>query len=55
VFKRLENGIFGTMLAGLSLAAPAVRINNLWMTCDQAVGRGWTQFLVFGPIPASVK
>src|SRR5436190_10516961 len=47
--SRLKSGV-----SWLPCAPPGTAVsNNLWMTCGYPVGRGWTQFLVSGPIPAS--
>jgi hypothetical protein len=53
--KWLEITLFGTISGGRFSAPRRVIRNKLWMTCSQTVGIGWTQNLVSGPIPASVK
>ncbi len=53
--KRLEITLFGTIFGGLFGPPSGALSNNLWMSCAYPVGRGWTQNIVFGPIPASVK
>jgi len=58
-FKRLEKQSFVAICAAVFAPHPEVpsegTANNLWITCAKAVGMGWTQNLVSGPIPAFVK
>jgi hypothetical protein len=54
-FKWVEKSLRAATVDRLPEACRGAEGHNLWMSCAYPVGMGWTQNLVFGPIPASVK